>query len=131
MTGFRSEYVNPEAGWADAGAAVKVIVNESIKSGVEYKVGNAVDLVLGADGVKGVKLATGEVITADKVVLSTGAWTSSLMNGVEDELNLAEEERVERQLTAAAVCVAHYRLTKDQMDLYAKMPVIVYGEKSA
>src|SRR5271170_5929549 len=71
MTDFRSAYVNPEAGWADAGTAVKVMIQESIKSGVEYKVGAAVDIVLGGqNGVKGVKLATGELIEADKVVLS-------------------------------------------------------------
>jgi sarcosine oxidase/L-pipecolate oxidase len=130
MTGFRSAYVNPEAGWADAGTAVKVMIGESMKAGVEYRVGKAVDIVHGGQNVvKGVKLAGGEVIEADKVILATGAWTSSLMSGIEHELNLAFEERVESQLTAAAVCVAHYQLSKEEMELYTKMPVIVYGEK--
>lgn len=130
MTGFCSVYVNPEAGWADAGTAVKRMIEDCIKVGLEYKVGDAVNIVLeGQSGVKGVKLATGEVIVADKIVLATGAWTSFLMNSMEEELGLQDEERIERQLTAAAVCVAHYHLTKEEAELYSKMPVIVYGEK--
>jgi sarcosine oxidase / L-pipecolate oxidase len=130
MKDFRSAYVNPEAGWADAGIAVKVMIEESIKAGLEYKVGKAVDIVSGArNRVKGVRLSNGELIEADKVILSTGAWTSSLLSGIEDELGMTGEQRVEQQLTAAAVCVAHYQLSKEEMDLYTKMPVIVYGEK--
>lgn len=130
MTGFRSAYVNPEAGWTDAGTAVKRIIEESMKVGLEYKVGDAVGIILEEkSGVKGVKLATGEVIEADKIVLATGAWTSSLMNGIEEELGLRDEKRIEGQLTAAAVCVAHYQLTEEEVKLYSKMPVIVFGEK--
>jgi len=130
LANFRSAYVNPEAGWADAGTAVKRMLEESIAVGIEYKVGDAVGIVLrGQSGVKGVKLATGEVVEADKIVLTTGAWTSFLMHSIEEELGLRHEERIERQLTAAAVCVAHYQLTEEEVELYSKMPVIVYGEK--
>lgn len=130
ITDFRSAYANPEAGWADAGNAVKRMIEESLKVGLEFRIDDAVEIVLGGQHeVKGVKLATGEVVEADKIVLATGAWTSFLMRSIEEELGLRDEERVERQLTAAAVCVAHYQLTEDEAKLYSKMPVVVYGEK--
>jgi sarcosine oxidase/L-pipecolate oxidase len=130
MTGFRSAYVNPEAGWADAGTAVKRMIEDSMRVGLEYRVGDAVDIILGGQsGAKGVELDSGEVIEADKIVLATGAWTSFLMHSIEERLRLREEERVEKQLTAAAVCVAHYQLSEEEAKLYTKMPVIVYGEK--
>jgi sarcosine oxidase / L-pipecolate oxidase len=132
MTGFRSAYVNPEVGWADAGIAVKRMIEESIKAGLEYRIDDAVSLVTGEQGVvKGVKLATGDVIVADKIVLATGAWTSYLMQSIEEQLKLSDDERIERQLIAAAVCVAHYQLTEEEMKVYSKMPVVVYGEKGS
>jgi sarcosine oxidase/L-pipecolate oxidase len=132
MSEYRSAYANPEAGWADAGIAVKRIIEESIRVGLQYRVGDAVDVVLGSQSrVRGVRFATGEIVEADKIVLATGAWTSFLMDGIEEKLLLSHEERIERQLTAAGVCVAHYQLTEEEAKVYSKMPVIVNGEKGA
>lgn len=130
MSGYRSAYANPEAGWADAGIAVKRIIEESIRVGLQYRVGDAEDVVLGSQSrVRGVRLATGEIVEADKIVLATGAWTSFLMDGIEEKLLLSHEERIERQLTAAGVCVAHYQLTEEEAKVYSEMPVIVNGQK--
>ena len=126
--GFRDAYWNPEAGWCEAGKATAGLLDEAVKDGVRYICGEVEDLVLDDNGVKGVKLKSEQVITADKVVLATGAWTSALMTAIEDKLDIPESDRVERQATAAGVCVAHYKMsTKDMRDL-AEMPVVVYGE---
>lgn len=126
--GFRDAYCNPEAGWCEAGKATQAIMEEAIRKGVKYVCGEAQNVVVGDNGVKGVKVKSGEVYTADKVVLATGAWTSALLTGTEDELEIAEEDRVEKQATAAGVCVAHYKMSEQEMQQLAPMPVVVYGE---
>jgi len=126
-----SAYWNPEAGWAEADKAVEAMLKEAVKRGVKYVQGNVVELLLHEPptrGVRGVKLASGELLEADKVVLATGAWTSQLMSPMEDRLDMDEKIRVEQQVKAAGVCVAHFKLSKEEKERYDKMPVIINGE---
>ncbi|KAI9716822.1 MAG: hypothetical protein M1812_005162 [Candelaria pacifica] len=137
-SGFENAYWNPGAGWADAGDAVRVIMNEAVKRGVRYVVGEVEEILLmdeedmkeegGKGCVKGVKTIDGRIFTADKILLATGAWTSSLMSGLEDRLGFKEEFRIERQIRAVSVCVAHFRLREEEMGRYRDMPVLVYGD---
>ncbi|KAJ5094756.1 hypothetical protein N7456_010617 [Penicillium angulare] len=129
MSSFDSYYFNPSAGWADAGAAVEIMAKEAIRLGVKYHVGEASRLILDDDGVKGVQTSTGELYTAKKTVLSTGAWTSQLMSSTEDDLEITEKGRIESQLTAAGVCVAHFQLSDAERTPYDQLPVYVYGEE--
>ncbi|KAI9757025.1 MAG: hypothetical protein M1835_000683 [Candelina submexicana] len=41
---------------------------------------------------------------------------------------MEEEMRIERQVRAAGVSVAHYRLSEEEMKRYEGMPVLVYGD---
>ncbi|KAJ5595405.1 FAD dependent oxidoreductase [Penicillium hispanicum] len=127
LSRFGSYYFNPQAGWADAGRALRVMANEVIHMGVRYQVGEASRIVLAEGGVRGVETTAGDVYTADKVLLSTGAWTSHLMAPVEDELKMAAHERIESQCSAAGVCVAHFQLSEAERTLYDWLPVYVYG----
>lgn len=124
---FGRYYSNATAGWADAGAALGIMAKEAVKMGVGYRVAEVQRLILGANGVKGVETESGEVYTADRVLLCTGAWTSALMASVEDELDLAVEEKIENQVTAAGVCVSHIQLTEEEKQVYGQLPVLVYG----
>lgn len=126
-----SAYWNPEAGWVEADKAVEAMLEEAIKRGVTYVQGNVMVLLLHEPptrGIRGVKLANGRVIEADKVMLATGAWTSQLMSPLEDDLDLGEDMRVEQQVRAAGVCVAHFKLSKEEKDMYDRMPVIINRE---
>ena len=128
---FGSAYWNPEAGWAEADKAIEAMLKEAIKRGVQYVQGSVVELLLHESpmrGVRGVKLASGEVIEADKVVLATGAWTSQLMSKMEDRLNMEEKSRIEQQVRAAGVCVAHFKLNREEKKRYDRMPVIINGD---
>ncbi|KAI5369552.1 Putative FAD dependent oxidoreductase, FAD/NAD(P)-binding domain superfamily, MTOX family [Septoria linicola] len=111
LEGFGKAYWNPEAGWCDASAATASIMNAAL-----------------ARAVKGVSTIGGRELTADKIVLATGAWTSSLMSPVEDHLNIVEKDRVERQVSAAGVAVVQYKMSESEMDQLSDMPVVVYGE---
>lgn len=127
--GFQDAYWNPEAGWCEASRATAALMNFAIEKGVKYVCGQVEHLVLNERGVKGVKTADGTLCTADKIVLATGAWTSSLLSTTEDQLDIADENRVEKQVTAAGVAVAHFRMSSVEMDVLASnMPVVVYGE---
>ncbi|KAI9817432.1 MAG: hypothetical protein M1827_001042 [Pycnora praestabilis] len=128
LKGFRDGYWNPLAGWAEAADADAALMEEAIQNGVKYTVGEAERVVIGKHGVMGVRTRDRKVYTADKVVLATGAWTSQIMSVMEDELGMEQEDRIERQVTAAGVCVAHYKLEDEEMERLGQMPVVVYGE---
>lgn len=127
LSPFGSFYFNPLAGWADAGRALELMAREIQRMGVRYVVDEAERLVLGDSRVEGVESKSGEIITATKVVLCTGAWTSALMAPTEDILDIPSEDRLETQMTAAGVCVAHLQLSEEEKIRYNKLPVYVYG----
>ncbi|KAF9891365.1 hypothetical protein FE257_004221 [Aspergillus nanangensis] len=120
---------NPSVGWADAGQALEAMANEAVGLGVKYEVGEVVRLVHAGGRVRGVQMVDGRVVEAEKVLLATGAWTSSLMAGLEEELGMEMDgdERVEGQVEAAGVCVAHFRLGEEERKVYGGLPVVVYG----
>lgn len=126
LSPFGSFYWNPLAGWADAGRALEILAREIKAMGVRYIVGEANQLILGENGVKGVETKSGDKLTAEKVLLCTGAWTSALMSYTEDALEISSEDRIEAQMTAAGVCVAHVQLSEEQTQ-YNRLPVYVYG----
>ncbi|KAI9838768.1 MAG: hypothetical protein M1837_002334 [Sclerophora amabilis] len=127
-----SAYYNPEAGWADAADAVQRMMSDAVRRGVRYEVGDVVEILL-AEGddrstVRGVRCRDGREFTADKVLLATGAWTSKLMAGIEDRLNLEEKDSIEEQATAAGVCVAHFVLNDVELERVKDMPVVIHGQ---
>lgn len=124
---FESFFFNPSAGWADAARALKIMADEAIRLGVRYQIGEASRLILGEIGVEAVETKSGDLYTAEKILLCTGAWTSHLMASLEADLNLPDGDCVESQITAAGVCVAHIQLTDDERELYEQLPVYVYG----
>lgn len=128
-TPFGSYYFNQSAGWADAGKALQLMLQEAIKLGIRYESGEANRIVLSTDGgaVQGVETEAGNVLRAAKVVLATGAWTSKLLYSLEDSLHIERAARVEQQVSAAGVCVAHFQLSHEERELYSKLPVFVYG----
>ena len=128
LAGMESAYFNHQAGWAEADKAVAAMLDDAVKRGVRYRQGKVAQLVSDSNGIQGVKCEDGNVLTASKVLLATGAWTSELMQGVEDELKLQEDKRIENQVKAVGVCVAHFALTSEEKKKFDTVPVVVYGE---
>ncbi|KAF2160481.1 hypothetical protein M409DRAFT_70444 [Zasmidium cellare ATCC 36951] len=128
VEGFKAAYWNPEAGWCDAAAATVSVLNAAVDRGVKYVLGDVESLLLESGKVAGVRTAGGDELRADRVVLATGAWTSSVLSPIEDKLDIHEADRIERQMTAAAVGVVHYKMSQKEMDDLSEMPVVVYGE---
>lgn len=129
VNGFRDAYWNPEAGWCEASAATGSMMKAAQKHGVRYETGDVSDLCLRENCISTVRTTDGREFSADQIVLASGAWTSHMLSPLEDELCIADEDRIERQAQAAGVAVAHYKMTPAEMDQLSEMPVVVYGEE--
>lgn len=131
--GFKSSYFNPDAGWVDAASATASMMSAAEKKGVKRVTGRVVELLLDARNgkVNGVRLDDGKHLTADKIVLSAGAWTSLLLSPLEDALDIPSQDRIERQIQATGVAAAYYPVSEHEVTTLIKpdpgLPVIVYG----
>ena len=128
LEGMEQAYWNQEAGWCDAASATAELMKEAVGKGVQYITGDVQKLKLGGSGVEGVYTSDGKLLRAKQILLASGAWTSMIMTSTEDALEISELQRVERQLSAAAVCVSHYKLSKKEIHQLRKMPVVIYGD---
>ncbi|KIW57181.1 hypothetical protein PV05_05772 [Exophiala xenobiotica] len=128
-SGYDKAYTNSSAGWADACAAVETMMHEATKAGVHYEVGEVVELVCEGDKLTAVRTADGRLFTGDKILLATGAWTPWLMSPLEQKMNIREEDGIQRQMQAAGVCVAAFKLSEAEAQHYSQMPVLIYGSK--
>lgn len=126
---FESAYWNPDAGWCDAGLATAELMKVAVNKGVRYVTGDVSKLIHGDGGVAAVETRQGERYSADKVLLASGAWTSSLMTSLEDSLDIPTSDRVEQQIIAAGVCVAHYKMGEKELEMLKEMPVTIYGDE--
>ncbi|KAH7411963.1 FAD dependent oxidoreductase [Phaeosphaeria sp. MPI-PUGE-AT-0046c] len=124
-------YFNPEAGWCDAERATMSFLRVATDKGVNRVTSEVSELILDVDDhrVTGVRTSNGQVYTADKIVLATGAWTSALLLPLEDKLLIPEKGRIERQITAVGRLSAYYTLSEHETQsiMDSKMPVVVIG----
>lgn len=129
--GMGKGYFNPEAGWCDAERATMSFLKVATNNGTRRVTGEVEELLLDKDEgkVTGVRTKGGKTYVADRIVLATGAWTSALLSPVEDALDIAKQDRIERQITSVGRLSAYYtmseRETQDIID--AKMPIVVIG----
>lgn len=131
MRGFNGAYFNPEAGWVNATGATASFMAAAVKRGVNRMITQALELVLdtGSGRIRGVRHADGKVLTADKVVLATGAWTSSILSPIEDALNISDQDRIEHQARCTGTVSAYYKMSDEEIDRITEVniPIIVYG----
>lgn len=124
-------YFNPEAGWVDAASATKAYLRIAESRGVKRTTGEVAELLIRNDGkgLSGVKLQNGTTLTADKVVIAAGAWTSSLLSPLEDKLSIPDQGRIERQVTAVGRLSAYYDLSEKEAThmMDTKLPIVVIG----
>jgi sarcosine oxidase / L-pipecolate oxidase len=126
-SGYNKAYTNSSAGWVDASSAVAALMHEAVKAGVKQEVGEVTELVSEGDKLTGVRTADGRTFKGDQTILATGAWTPYLMESLEQNLNISAEDRIERQIKAAGVCVAAFKLSEEEARHYSQMPVLIYG----
>lgn len=87
----RDEYVdgyfNTNGGWVESGRAVEQLVREAERRGVFLREGVGLTALLEERGrVRGIELADGDRIEADRVLVAAGAWTPILLPWLSDRL---------------------------------------------
>ena len=125
---FGKAYTNSQAGWADASGAVEAMMTEAISKGIDFQVGEVLSFVHDGSRLVGVKTKD-KTFTADKIVLAAGAWTPWMMADLEHSLGILNEHSIDKQIRAAGVCVASFKLSDEEAKYYSQMPVLVYGAK--
>ena len=129
---FQSAYFNSEAGWCDAAGATASLMAATEKRGVKRVTADVTELVFDANSkqITGVRTADGQHFTADKILLATGAWTSSLLSPIEDSLDIGPQDRIECQVQATGRVSAYYKMSEQEVQRLSnsKMPVVVYGQ---
>jgi len=125
--GAESVLVNPTAGWADAKDALRRVIEEAVALGVEYVQAEVAALALeeaGDAACRGVVTAAGETLTADRVLLCTGAYTAKLlMDSAPGRTSLHAGGR----FVAAAASQAVAPLDEEQLRLFRRMPVAIHA----
>lgn len=120
-------YFNPEAGWCEAGTATDAFMQAAIDKGVKRVAGNVTELLWEEGRVRGVRTAAGQTLRADKILLATGPWTSSLLEPVEHALDIPQEDSVESQIQAKAFISAYYSVYDDEIEQLDQVPVVLYS----
>ncbi|KAI9832897.1 MAG: hypothetical protein M1819_003927 [Sarea resinae] len=107
-------YVNWNSGWANAEAAMIFARQKLEKSGrVDCRLGEVKRLLI-RDGcrVEGVELAQGGKITAELVVLATGAWTAKFVD-------------LQGRAESTGQVLAYIDITDEEQKRLEKMPVLL------
>ncbi|PLB33669.1 NAD(P)/FAD-dependent oxidoreductase [Aspergillus candidus] len=109
-------YVNWGSGWSDAEATVRFKKQQLDKAGkVKFVTGEARTLLhdtSNSNKVTGVVLADGTTLTADLVILATGAWTTQLVD-------------LRGRAVSTGQALAYMRISDDEQRQLENMPTIL------
>ena len=119
--------VNKTSGWAAAGDCLRAVTKRTMELGVKYVTAEVATLLLDKSGrCRGIKTAAGENLTASHVVLSTGAYTSKLLEMSARASGLANLRAGER-IVAGGITTGMTTLDDESYGRFASMPVGVQG----
>lgn len=80
-------YMNPRAGWAEAGEITAQLVEDAVNAGVSVVTGfSAVRLIQDGNRITGVAAWDGSELRADWTVAAAGVWTPVLVPGLADRM---------------------------------------------
>jgi sarcosine oxidase/L-pipecolate oxidase len=123
--GVKDIFLNPLSGWAEATPAVRKLIERATTNGVTYVEGDVETLVFNDNGdCTGVRSRDGKILSADKVILSTGAGTARLLA---DSAPERQDLQVEDRMVAAAVVTGIVRLNGEQMRRFQQSPVMIHS----
>jgi len=115
---------NPEAGWGDAANALDAVIHAAIACGVKHITATVARVDLDRDGrCAGVTTNDGRRLSADKVVLCTGATTAWLLA---DSFPGRPDLQVGERMVAAASVMCTFRIPEDQRPKLSSAPIIVH-----
>jgi sarcosine oxidase / L-pipecolate oxidase len=113
-------FLHRRAGWAAAEDALRLVGDEAKKMGVSFvsgPSGTMKELLLDqGDNVIGVVAEDGTRWEGDRIVLSTGAWSDSLVD-------------TEGQLEARCWTLAHVQLAEEECEQFSGIPILMNVEE--
>ncbi|KAI0602817.1 FAD dependent oxidoreductase [Biscogniauxia sp. FL1348] len=125
--GVESVLVNESSGWADARGALARAIERAVELGVRYVGAEVETLVFGGPGgeqVVGVRTRPGDLITADRTVLATGAFTPMLLQRAAEATGRPDLGPGGR-MVAAGVTTGLTTLDEETARRFAQMPVCI------
>lgn len=122
-TDVEEVFWNPSSGWAAATEACTRVTQAAVDDGVDFVEGTMRALAFGDDGTcTGVNFENGQVLSADRVLLCTGANTAKLLA---DSAPKWKDLHAGDRLVASGVVVADVDLTEKQLKQLRGTPVFV------
>ncbi|KAL8419918.1 hypothetical protein RB594_002901 [Gaeumannomyces avenae] len=106
-------YINRASGWADADQSMRWLFRHAKDSGrISFVSGTASSLTREGSKITGVTLDDGRAMSADLVILATGAWTGGLVD-------------LRGRAVATAQTLAYLDITDEEQAALAAQPVIL------
>lgn len=125
--GAKSVLVNKTSGWVEAGNVLRAVTKWTLEKGVKYVVEKAESLAFDNSGrCTGVKTEKGTTVSADNVILSTGAYTAKLLEQAAQKSgnkSLVAGSRI----VAGGITTGMTTLDEESHKRFANMPVGVQG----
>ncbi|KAK2797394.1 hypothetical protein FQN50_009195 [Emmonsiellopsis sp. PD_5] len=115
---------NPLAGWGDAANALRSVIQAAVDIGVKYVQATATKVVFDSLGrSSGITTLEGSEISADRILLCTGAYTPWLL--AESAPDRPEIQVGDRMVAAASIMGA-FKVPEDQGNKFSSCPIIVH-----
>ncbi|KAI1379904.1 FAD dependent oxidoreductase [Hypoxylon crocopeplum] len=124
-TGVENVLVNKTSGWADAKGALRAVTEKAIELGVKFVTAEVASLEFDDDGnCIGVRTSDGETHKAAHIILSSGAFTPKLLDGVAQATG-KDAFRAGDRMIAAGVTTGLAQLEGDTAKEFSEMPVCI------
>ncbi|KAI1874479.1 hypothetical protein JX265_004687 [Neoarthrinium moseri] len=124
-TDVKEVLINNTSGWADASDALKKVIETSIEKGVKYVVAEVKALKVDDHGIcHGVTTADGNILEATHTILSTGSFTTKLLEA-SAKVSGVKDLRAGDRIISAGVTTGLTRLSDEDLGKFSRMPVCI------
>lgn len=124
--GVKEVLVNKTSGWAAAGDCLRAVTRKAMELGVKYVTANVATVYIEGGRCTGILTADGQVLKAQHVILSTGAFTSKLLEWSAASNNLPAL-RDDGRIVAGGITTGMHTLDQESYPRFAEMPVGFQG----
>lgn len=127
--GVKEVLLNPTSGWAAAGDCLRAVTKYLLERGVKYEVAEVASLEFSGSQCTGIKTVSGKTLKASRVILSTGAYTSKLLDQSARASGI-DDLRAGDRIVAGGIVTAMKVLDEDTYPRFEKMPVGMHGYRA-
>lgn len=125
--GVKSVLVNKTSGYAAAGDCLRAITKAVLGLGVKYVVAEVAELKMQDRRCTGVVTAEGRIFAADRVILSTGAYTAKLLELAAAKSGMPNLSAGDRIVAGGITTGLTAPLDDKTYEKYCNMPVAIQG----